>query len=102
MSMTIEEFRKEYMELESNFAEKKKEIYKKFALANNKYKIGEIIEDHICVGRIIRIAFFMNTLLSDKPCECRYICERLRKKDLQPVKNGEKVDIYQSNVRKKW
>ena len=72
------------------------ELAKKFALENNPYKKGDIIQDHIGRGRILgyKLYYGINSLPS-----LVYRCENLTKKG--EVNKKEPVrEIYQNNILK--
>lgn len=102
MGMTMKEFTQKSSNLAKQYNKKKLELYKSFALLNNPYQVGMIIEDHLCIGRILKIKVYVDESLSNEPSQCKYVCTRLRKSDLKPTKSGEIVNIYQSNIRRSY
>lgn len=70
----------------------------KFAFANNPYQMGDIIKDHQSIIRIEKIQ--ATTANLQKYPECVYSGPQL-KKDLTPRKDGNREQIWQSNVKEK-
>ncbi len=96
--MTQEEFKNEEKALSIQYEESRKELFKKFALANNPYKIGDIITDHTGTIRIERIQTHKG--YSDYP-SCLYHGTQLNKKDLSVAKRQNHTSIFQQNIVKK-
>ena len=64
--MTAKEFEKEKEQIEVDYKNKKQELYEKYALSNNPYKIGDIIKDHyhtIRVEKIRHAVIYFNTIM---------------------------------------
>jgi len=94
--MTKEELKEELKQIETEKKLKETLVFEKYALSNAIYKIGDIIEDHIGRIKIEKIlwgrSFFDNTSIA--------IYEGTQlKKDLTPFKSGEKIRVYQNNVK---
>lgn len=71
----------------------KKNLYKKYALANNPYKTGDIITDHIGSVKIETIGVYV----TNGEAECTYSGIQLNK-DGNPAKQQKHTQIYQSNI----
>ena len=107
--MTDKEFEKEKEQIEVDYKNKKQELYEKYALSNNPYKIGDIIKDHY---HIIKIKKIMYTIIHNKP-SCVYFGTPLKSLKsrwkntvlLTPKKFGKFVKddeiVYQINVKEK-
>lgn len=72
-------------------------LHRSYALSNNPYQIGDIIEDNIGHIKIEKIDVI---LYSSTPI-CRYYGPELRKADKLPKKNGCKRGIWQVDVIRK-
>ena len=71
-------------------------IQKTYAMSNNPYDVGDIIEDHIGYIRIENIS--PTKIMGSKyPC-CIYNGLELTKK-LEPRKDGRKRRVYQDNIK---
>jgi len=93
--MTKEEYKIEMNQIEKRFDAEKKELYKRYAFANNPYKVGDIITDHIGSIQIQKI----QTYVSLSYPECVYTGIELNK-DGNPSKKQRHITIYQSNIIK--
>lgn len=93
--MTYEEYKNKIKEIEAEANHRKKLLMKVYCDANNPYKVGDIVKDHIGSIQIESIAYDYGSSYS-APC-CVYKGPVL-KKDLTPVKRGEKRSCYQSNI----
>ena len=91
--MTLEEMQKGINELHNIYQREKKALYKKYALSNNPYKIGDIITDHIGTLRIVEIGVYVS---EEKP-QCMYHGIQLNK-DGKVSKKQDHTTIYQSNL----
>ena len=67
---------------------------KDFVRANNPYKIGDKITDHI--GTVIFEKMGFNWGYLDKPCAIYFGTEL--NKDGKPNKKGSKRQVYQTNI----
>ena len=92
--MTKETLDNELLLLAKKYDDDCTELKKKYADANNPYKVGDIIQDHIGKGKIEKIAYYF----SFSP-ECIYYCQEL-KVDGTPGKNKSRRWIYQNNLNK--
>jgi hypothetical protein len=95
--MIKEEYILKLKKLEEKFNNEKKELYKEYALSNNPYKVGDIIEDHYHVIKIEKIE--VHKFLEAFP-SCVYKGEVLTKK-LIPAKVQKDVYMYQSGIKRK-
>ncbi len=69
-------------------------LHIEYATANNPYRYGDILQDHHQIIKVEEIGFTVNSGI----CSCRYKGVRL-KKNLQPFASGEKVTMWQTNVK---
>ena len=95
--MNYEEYLQKVKELESDFENKKTELMKEFIRANNPYKIGDKVTDHI--GSIIIEKMGFACAYNFKPC-ATYTGLEL-KKDGTPTKKGSRRQVWQSNLLSK-
>jgi len=91
--MTKEELEKEMVELEKQHYANQRKLYQKYALANNPYKEGDIITDHVASIQIQSIGLHVSM---GEPC-CKYIGLQLNK-DGKPSKKQDHNIIYQTNI----
>jgi hypothetical protein len=89
--MTTQELQVSLEQLEKDYEEKRKNAIRDYALSNNPYKIGDVIEDHICKIKITKI------LVSIYSKCCVYEGIKL-KKDGTPFKNNALDKISQGNI----
>jgi hypothetical protein len=94
--MTKEEFVAERNKLADQHQKDLKELTIKYVLANNPYKEGDIIKDHVGSIKIESIGFYGSTFIGTP--SCAYTGIEL-KKDGTPKKANVKRTIYQENVR---
>lgn len=92
--MTEEKLKQELLLLDKKYQEDIIELKKKYADANNPYKVGDIIQDHIGNGIIEKISYYFSY-----DTGCKYYCQEL-KKDGTPKKGNIRRWIYQSNINK--
>jgi hypothetical protein len=96
--MNYEEYLQKVTELESEFKNKKLELMKDFVRANNPYKIGDKITDHIGSIIIEKIGFAWGWGYSvGKPC-ATYTGLEL-KKDGTPTKKESRRQVWQSDIK---
>lgn len=95
--MTSKQYFDALKALEVKYTEDKKTLIKKYALANNKYKVGDIFKDHIGHIKIVKIQQHLARAVETP--ECAYYGIEL-KKDLTPKKSGAYRWAYQSNEEK--
>lgn len=91
--MTKEEFQTKRAELKRNHELEDVALQKQFALVNNPFKIGDIVESY--TGRILIDKIIVNPSTYNLP-SCIYEGLKL-KKDNTPFKKGERERAYQSN-----
>lgn len=91
--MTKELYQQRLYDLQKQYLNDRDNIMKEFALANNPYKIDDIVTDHIGSLTIKKISFY---LTEDAP-QCIFTGIEL-KKDLTPVKKQTGRAVYQSNI----
>lgn len=65
------------------------------AKKNILYKVGNIIQDHFQIGKVIRSITIIS--VNNRTFEISYLCQRLNKQ-LKPYRGGEIVTIYSFNV----
>lgn len=95
--MNIQDLKSEILAIEEKFNNDKKELIKKYVIANNPYTIGDIITDHTCSIKISSIGIYFSSDLHN--CCCIYRGLEL-KKDGNPRKDNKIGLIYQSNILK--
>jgi len=95
--MTKSQLEIKIKELKERFEKDKIDILKKFCIANNPYKVGDVVKDHMGSIIIEKIKFATYTI-SGTP-ECVYYGPEL-KKDGKPRKDGSKRNVWQSNILK--
>jgi hypothetical protein len=92
--MTKEEYDELKRSMRARHEKEEFELAKQFALSNNKHEVGDVIEDHIGLGEIIKIQLDAYS----KPPACVYLCKELtRKKEYK--KNQSQRRIWQSNLK---
>ena len=91
--MTKEQYNEELIQLESIHNNNKIELYKRFALANNPYKIGDMITDHIATKKKKKITVYKGSGLP----QCSYTGIQYNKDGKINKKQDHKV-IYQQNI----
>lgn len=97
--MTKQEYDKKIKVITANYELLKKDLYRKFATANNTYKVGDIVTDHIGSIIIEKIEFLApSTFFNRDYPECSYLGIELTKKG-EPKKNGSKRYVYQYNIK---
>ena len=95
--MQYQEYEDRLRELKVEFEQKKSKLIKEYVDANNPYKIGDKVTDHYqnVSIRIEKIDYHLS--LYGTPCAVYYGPEL--KKDGTPKKNGNKMYVYQSNLK---
>lgn len=94
--MTEDELKSGLELLQSEYIQKKNDLFKRYAIANNPYNVGDIITDHYHTIKIDKIGFS----ISDNTCQCVYIGTELNK-NLTVSKRQVNKSIYQNNVERK-
>ena len=92
--MSIEEFKAKIKEIDEEAERKKRVLVKQYCLANSRFKVGDIVEDHI--GKVLVENILTWWSLSDP---CPVYRGRTLKKDGTPTKKVETRDVYQSNIK---
>lgn len=92
--MTTEEYKKNLLQLEEEFTQKKKELAKDYAFSNNPHKLGDIITDN--GGNKLKIEKIKWSYGYGNPA-CVYYGIEL-KKDLTPSKRQINTSIHQSSI----
>ncbi len=93
--MTKEKFDNKIKEINDAKNKAIKQLKYKYAMSNNKYKVNDVIEDHIGKGKIEEITAISGAF--GNYGECLYRCLEL-KKDGKPKKNKNVRQFYQSNL----
>lgn len=94
--MTQKEYKERMISIERECARKKKDLNIEYAMSNNPYKVGDVVEDHIGKLKIER------TVIDSKPWDlpsCIYYGVEL-KKDGTPCKRQTNRAVYQDNILK--
>jgi hypothetical protein len=94
--MTKSEFDEKLKEIENEKNKKVNQLMTQYALDNNTYKIGDIIENSSgtkIIIEIIKVAFVLMSNYS----ECLYYGPKL-KKNGDRFKSGEYADVYQRDI----
>lgn len=92
--MNKEEFDEAIAQANNRAEKERRMISKTYAMANNPYSIGDVIEDHI---GFIRIEKILINCIDEYPA-CVYQGLALTKK-LEPRKDGSRRDMWQRNVK---
>lgn len=93
--MNYDEYLQKVKELERELGHKKAALMMEFVNANNPYKIGDKITDHIGSIIIEKMGYAWNYPDSN-PCATYYGLEL--KKDGTPNKKGSRRQVWQSNI----
>lgn len=96
--MKLEELEIKLAEIKAEAQKKRTEAIIAYCKANQKFKVGDIIEDHCHVIKVDSL-HYSTGILSFSP-ETVYRGRRLRKSDLKPVKSGDIESVWESNVKK--
>jgi len=91
--MNKEQLKIELSQADIDYERAKRDIYKKYAYANNPYKIGDIIKDHIGILKIEKIGFHISF---GESC-CIYNGIEL-KVNHEPIKKQTGRTVYQDNI----
>lgn len=98
--MTTEEYRQKLEELEIEYKNKKDALGREFAMSNNPYKVGNILQDHYQIIQVEKIKWIWMYGTSSTP-ECVYYGTQLTAK-LEPKKRQDiNPYMHQSNVLRK-
>ena len=93
--MTIQEYKEKQKELKAEYTKKEQALDIEFANANNPYKVGDIVTDHIGSIEVERISYGYS--FNSMPCVI-YIGTEL-KKDGTKKKNDSVRNVYSTNLR---
>ena len=94
--MTIQEYKEKQKELKAEYTKKGQALDIEFANANNPYKVGDIVTDHVGSIEVERISYGYS--IDYVPCVI-YIGTEL-KKDGTKKKNDSVRNVYSTNIRK--
>lgn len=94
--MTKEEYKERMISIERECARKKRDLNIEYAMSNNPYKVGDVVEDHIGKLRIERTE--VDSISWDLP-SCIYYGVEL-KKDGTPCKRQTNRPVFQLNLLK--
>lgn len=96
--MTFEDYEAVLAALEREYKAKRNELARAYAMANNPYKVGDILQDHYQIIRVEYIKWRYS--YSEKP-ECIYYGTQLTKKLAPKKKQDLDPRMVQSNVKQK-
>lgn len=94
--MTPEQYKQGLKHLEDQFDKDKLELAREYALANNPYKVGDKVTDHIGSIIIEGISISRGSRYGDLP-SCVYSGTALTKKGV-PTKRNDKRTVWQQNI----
>ena len=92
--MTKETLGQELAQLLADFEQRRKELIKRYCIANNPYKVGDVFTDHFGSIKIEEIKYTAGTIISSPGCV--YFGPEL-KKNGTPKLSGAKRNAYQTN-----
>jgi len=92
--MTKDEYINEIKQIDLNAEKLKIEVIKKYCLANNPVKTGDVVSDSSDTIKVKKIGFYLTI---NDPC-CTYSGPRV-KKDGTPFKDDAHFRVYQSNIK---
>lgn len=95
--MTLEEYKNRLAELTKEFNRRKNTIAREYAISNNPYKVGDILQDHCQIIKVEQIKWAFN-FKGDS--QCVYYGTHLTQK-LEPKKKQDNSCMYQDNVIRK-
>lgn len=95
--MTLEEYKARLADLEREHKAKRNELARNYAMSNNPYKIGDILQDHY---QIIKVDTIKWTMGYNAP-ECVYLGVQLTKNLVPKKRQDDSPAMYQSNVKRK-
>ena len=98
--MNYIEYSEKAIQLENEYKKKDDSLRREYALSNNPYKIGDIIEDAFCAIKIDSMLFYLGRGYYGNIPSMIYKGVQL-KKDLTPRKDGKRQAIHQSEVKVK-
>ncbi len=97
--MTTTEYSSELQALKEDFEKKIEKLKRKFSDSNQKYEVGDTIQDHYQIITVSKIRF--GVPFGSKFPECNYFGKELTKK-LKPKKSGDIGRMPQSSVLKTY
>ncbi len=92
--MTKETLDNQLAQLLADYEQSKKELIKRYCIANNPYKVGDVFTDRIGSIKIQVIKYSLGGIVGGP--QCVYFGHEL-KKDGTPKKNGAVRSTYQKN-----
>lgn len=95
--MTQKDFKTKLAEINAKYEQEKKSLYLQYAYESSTVLIGDIVEDHIGCGRVLKMKATFASF--DKYPSLIYECIEL-KKDGTPKKKETFRQVYQVNVKK--
>jgi hypothetical protein len=93
--MKKEEFDRKIIEIEKKSNDDKRILARQYAISNNPYKIGDVIEDHYHIIKIEK--WTVRGTVSNPSLLYQGV---VLKKDLTPKKNQDDAIMYQTNVER--
>ncbi len=93
--MTPEQYKNELLVLRNEARNKEADLRKKYANANNPYKVGDKVTDHIG-SIVIETMTVYSAISSELPCMVYYGTEL--KANGERKKNNPTRHVYQSNI----
>lgn len=97
--ITIEEYRQKLKEFEIEYKDKKDILCQEFAMSNNPYKVGDILQDYRQIIRVEKIKWTF--IFPSNIPECIYFGTELTAKLTPKKKQSIDACMYQSNVKRK-
>ena len=94
--MDKNQYKKELEEIKLSYINNEKDLMEKYAMKNNPYNIGDIIQDHCNILKIEEIKWRRASLGEELP-SCVYYGVELSKK-LDPKKKQINTEMHQCNV----
>ena len=95
--MTKEDFKTRLEDINTKYEQEKKRLYLQYAHENNIVEIGDIVEDHIGCGRVLKMKATFASF--DKYPSFIYECIEVKKDGTSKKKEAFR-QIYQINVKK--
>jgi vacuolar-type H+-ATPase subunit F/Vma7 len=93
--MTLQEYKDKLQEIKNETTKKEQTLAIEYAKANNPYKVGDIVTDHI--GSVIVEKMNYTITLNNIPCVV-YVGSELSKDGTKKKKNSVR-NVYQTNLR---
>jgi hypothetical protein len=95
--MTQDDFKTKLAEINAKYEQDKRYLYSQYAHENSTVEVGDIVEDHIGCGRVLKMK--ATSASFDKYPSLIYECIEV-KKDGTPKKKDTFRQVYQVNVKK--